>query len=77
MLEEALPVAAGVAIALLPAMAFGGLSAARAFIYLGGAESGFFDAIEAGKRCARRCLVAAVEKPLFSSSKKDSRTNHP
>lgn len=35
MLEEALPLAIGVGAALLPAMAFGGLAAARAFIYLG------------------------------------------
>lgn len=35
MLEEALPIAIGVGAALLPAMAFGGLAAARAFIYLG------------------------------------------
>lgn len=35
MLEEALPLAIGVGAALLPAMAFGGLAAARAFMYLG------------------------------------------
>jgi hypothetical protein len=38
MLEEALPVAAGVAVALLPCMAFGGLAAARGFMILGGGE---------------------------------------
>lgn len=38
MLEEALPIAIGVGAALLPAMAFGGLAAARAFIYLGAGE---------------------------------------
>lgn len=42
MLEEALPVAAGVAMALLPALAFGGLAGARAFFLLAGEESGFF-----------------------------------
>ncbi|KAI8471854.1 MAG: hypothetical protein J3K34DRAFT_520216 [Monoraphidium minutum] len=49
MLEEALPVAAGVAVALLPCMAFGGLAAARGFIILGGEDSGFFKALEEGK----------------------------
>lgn len=38
MLEEALPIALGVGAALLPAMAFGGLAAARAFIYLGAGQ---------------------------------------
>jgi hypothetical protein len=38
MLEEALPLAVGVGAALLPAMAFGGLAAARAFMYLGAGE---------------------------------------
>jgi hypothetical protein len=38
MLEEALPLAIGVGAALLPAMAFGGLAAARAFMYLGAGE---------------------------------------
>jgi hypothetical protein len=32
--EEAIPLAIGVAAALLPALAFGGLAAARAFVYL-------------------------------------------
>jgi hypothetical protein len=41
MLEEALPIAIGVGAALLPAMAFGGLAAARAFIYLGAGDSLF------------------------------------
>ena len=40
MLEEALPVAAGVAVALLPCMAFGGLVAARGFMILGGGAMG-------------------------------------
>lgn len=35
MLEEALPIAIGVGAALLPAMAFGGLAGARAFMFLG------------------------------------------
>lgn len=39
MLEEALPIAIGVGAALLPAMAFGGLAAARAFMYLGAGEA--------------------------------------
>ena len=39
MLEEALPLAIGVGAALLPAMAFGGLAAARAFMYLGAGGS--------------------------------------
>lgn len=39
MLEEALPLAIGVGAALLPAMAFGGLAAARAFMYLGAGET--------------------------------------
>lgn len=34
MLEEALPIAVGVGAALLPALAFGGVAAARSFIYL-------------------------------------------
>jgi hypothetical protein len=38
MLEEALPIAVGVGAALLPALAFGGVAAARAFIYLGAGE---------------------------------------
>uniref|UniRef100_A0A383WGE6 Uncharacterized protein n=1 Tax=Tetradesmus obliquus TaxID=3088 RepID=A0A383WGE6_TETOB len=49
MLEEALPIAIGVGAALLPAMAFGGVAAARAFIYLGAAESGVLAALEEGK----------------------------
>lgn len=49
MLEEALPLAIGVGAALLPAMAFGGLAAARAFMYLGAAESGVLQALEDGK----------------------------
>lgn len=39
MLEEALPIAIGVGAALLPAMAFGGVAAARAFIYLSAGET--------------------------------------
>lgn len=39
MLEEALPLAIGVGAALLPAMAFGGLAAARGFMYLGAGAS--------------------------------------
>ena len=38
MLEEALPVAVGVGVALLPCLAFGGLAAARSFMYLGAGE---------------------------------------
>jgi hypothetical protein len=38
MLEEALPLAVGVGVALLPCLAFGGLSAFRAFAILGGGE---------------------------------------
>jgi len=49
MLEEALPLAIGVGAALLPAMAFGGLAAARGFMYLGAAESGVLQALEDGK----------------------------
>lgn len=49
MLEEALPLAIGVGAALLPAMAFGGLAAARAFMYLGAAEAGVLQALEDGK----------------------------
>jgi uncharacterized membrane protein YhfC len=49
MLEEALPIAIGVGAALLPAMAFGGLAAARAFIYLGAADAGVLEALESGK----------------------------
>lgn len=48
-MEEALPIAMGVGAALLPAMAFGGIAAARAFIYVSAAESGVLDALEAGK----------------------------
>ncbi|KAF6250411.1 hypothetical protein COO60DRAFT_1705982 [Scenedesmus sp. NREL 46B-D3] len=49
MLEEALPIAVGVGAALLPAMAFGGLAAARAFIFLAAADSGVLAALEEGK----------------------------
>ncbi|KIY98687.1 hypothetical protein MNEG_9275 [Monoraphidium neglectum] len=49
MLEEALPLAVGVGVALLPCLAFGGLSAFRAFAILGGEDSGFFKALEEGK----------------------------
>ena len=38
MLEEALPVAIGVATALLPCMAFGGLLAVRGFMIVGAGE---------------------------------------
>jgi hypothetical protein len=54
MLEEALPVAAGVAVALLPCMAFGGLSAARGFMILGGGEAGGGGRTWAGGGRARR-----------------------
>lgn len=53
MLEEALPIAVGVGAALLPAMAFGGLAAARAFIFLAAGE---------------RAQVLAAAAVLFSSS---------
>jgi hypothetical protein len=61
MLEEALPIAIGVGAALLPAMAFGGLAAARAFIYLGAGEQAKLVA------CLVCCpaVAAAVEACLW------------
>lgn len=41
MLEEALPIAVAVGAALLPAMAAGGLAAARAFMFLGAGEAAY------------------------------------
>jgi hypothetical protein len=38
MLEEALPLVIGVAVAMLPCLAFGSLSACRSFIFLGAGE---------------------------------------
>jgi hypothetical protein len=49
MLEEALPVAAGVGIALLTGLAYGGISACTKFAILGAEDSGFFKALEEGK----------------------------
>jgi len=49
MLEEALPVAAGVGIALLTGLAYGGISACTKFVILGAEDSGFFKALEEGK----------------------------
>jgi hypothetical protein len=49
MLEEALPVAAGVGIALLAGLAYGGISASTKFAILGAEDSGFFKALEEGK----------------------------
>jgi hypothetical protein len=49
MLEEALPVAAGVGIALLTGLAYGGISACTKFAILGAEDSGFFKALEDGK----------------------------
>lgn len=60
MLEEALPIAAGVAMALLPAMAFGGLAAVRGFMFLSGEESGFFQAIQEGKSEEEALKIAGV-----------------
>eukprot|EP00877_Chromochloris_zofingiensis_P005429 jgi/Chrzof1/14888/Cz09g19190.t1 len=71
MLEEALPVAAGVAIALLPALAFGGLTATRSFVLLAGEESGFFKAIEEGKSEEEALKIAGVvpARPLEPTAK--------
>ncbi len=63
MLEEALPIAAGVAIALLPAMAFGGISAARNFMILAAEDSGFFKALEEGKSEEEALKIAMGEAP--------------
>eukprot|EP00877_Chromochloris_zofingiensis_P013135 jgi/Chrzof1/8075/UNPLg00120.t1 len=79
MLEEALPVAAGVAIALLPALAFGGLSAARSFILLAGEESGFYKALEESKSEEEALNAAGIvaASPLESiSASKGSPTIH-
>ncbi|GBF88678.1 hypothetical protein Rsub_01577 [Raphidocelis subcapitata] len=65
MLEEALPVAAGVAVALLPCMAFGGLAAARGFMILGGEDSGFFKAIEEGKSEEEALALAQGTAPTI------------
>jgi hypothetical protein len=56
MLEEALPLAIGVGAALLPAMAFGGLAAARAFMYLGAGETNMlYPSVQSQPGCARAC----------------------
>ncbi|KAF8061151.1 hypothetical protein HT031_004612 [Scenedesmus sp. PABB004] len=64
MLEEALPLAIGVGAALLPAMAFGGLAAARAFIYLGAAEAGVLQALEEGKSEEEALKLIDAASPL-------------
>lgn len=55
MLEEALPIAIGVGAALLPAMAFGGLAAARAFTFLGAGETVGLLYVSTGRACNHAC----------------------
>jgi len=60
MLEEALPLAVAVSVALLPALAYGGLLAFRGYAILGAEESGFLKAIEEGKSEEEALKAAGV-----------------